>query len=93
MYFSSLCGKFGVNNTDCSPVYEHWQAFLHEVTGNRPCFSPQYMYRYSNLCSLFPQDSEFNAVTVEFESSPDFLKPGETTSNSVVVYLQPIAGE
>lgn len=94
MYFNSLCSKFDGSNIDCFPVYEHWQTSLHEVTGNRPCFSPQRIYRYSNLCSLFPQDSEFYAATVDFESSPVFSKIWrDDFSNTAVVYLQPIAGE
>lgn len=91
MYFNSLCSKFDVNSIDRSPVYEHWQTLLHEVTGNRPCFSPQHMYRYSNLCSLFPQDLEFYAATVEFESSPVFSKIWRGDfSNTVVVFSSPL---
>lgn len=64
---------------------------LHEMTGNRPCFSPQHMYRYSNLCSLFPQDLEFYAATVEFESSPVFSKIWRGDfSNTVVVFSSPL---
>ena len=51
-----------VNSIDCSPIYERLQTLLHGVTSNRPCFSPQHVPIYSNLCSVFPCDSEFYAV-------------------------------
>lgn len=97
MYFNSLCSKCGINSIDCSSIYEHLQTLLHGVMSNRPCLSPQHVHTYSNLCSLFPCDSEFYAVTVEFESSPVLLLKLESWLFKhfvpIVVYLQPIAGE